>query len=84
MKVVFVAKTVREGRRKDGSSAVFHNVDVMVPGVGAGQCNVDAEVARALDGVPMGTEVEVDFGARVWNGRMEFRPIAFRPVRVKA
>lgn len=83
MRVVFVAKTVREGRRKDGTAAVFHNVDIMVPGVGTGQVGVDADVARSLDGVAMGAELEIEVGARVWNGRMEFRPVAFRPVRAK-
>lgn len=84
MKVVYLGKSKRDGKRRDGTSAVYFNADVMVPGVGAGQVGVDEDVFRSLDGVAFGTECDVEFGARLWSGRMEFRPIAFRPSRVKA
>lgn len=84
MKVVYLGKSKRDGKRRDGTSAVYFNADVMVPGVGAGQVGIDEDVFRSLDGVSFGTECEVDFAARLWSGRMEFRPIVFRPIRPKA
>lgn len=81
---MFLGKSSREGKRRDGSSAVYHNIDVMIPGVGAGQVGVAEDVFSSLDGVAFGTECDVELGARLWSGRMEFRPIAFRPSRVKA
>lgn len=84
VRVVFLQKSSREGKRRDGTTATYYNVDVMVPGVGPGQISVDHEVFQALEGVTMGTECEVEVTAKIWNGRLEFRPVSVRPARKAA
>lgn len=81
VKVVFLGTSSRGGKRRDGTSAVFHNVDLMVPGVGAGQIGVDEAIAGGLVGVAFGTECEVEFSARVWNGKLEFRASSIKPLK---
>lgn len=84
MRVTFLQKSSRVGKRRDGTEATYYNVDVMVPGVGPGQVSVEHEVFQALEGVTMGTELEVDVAGKIWNGRLEFRVAGLRPARKAA
>lgn len=81
LRVKFLGKDSRVGRRRDGSEAVFHNVAVLVEGVGVGSLGVTEEAWSALEGVPFGTELEVEAEARVWNGRVELKPGRLVPAR---
>lgn len=78
---ILVAVQARNGKRKDGTEAVFYNVDVAIPEVGSGQVSVRRETFEQLQRVPAGSQVELVLGVSTFRGRLEGRVVDVVPVK---